>query len=93
LIHPLVKGEDLQVTGVVREIDLDAKRFDLRGIADQQLTDLRCAYSEVSDVRPRSLLGAMVRVRGLVERSADNRPRLMAVTSLVIVKPPPESLG
>jgi hypothetical protein len=93
LVHPLIRGEDLQLVGVVREIDLDAKRFDLRGIADEQLTDLRCAYSEVSDVRPRSLLGAMVRVRGLVERSADEAPRLMAVNSLTIVKPPPESLG
>jgi len=93
LAHPLVRGEDLQLVGVVREIDLDAKRFDLRGIADEELTDIRCAYSEVANIRPRSLLGAMVRVRGLVERSADETPRLMAIKELSVVKPPPESLG
>lgn len=93
LAHPLVRGEDLQLVGVVREIDLDAKRFDLRGIADERLTDIRCAYSEVEGIRPRSLLGAMIRVRGLAERSADETPRLMDIKELTVVRPPPENLG
>jgi hypothetical protein len=92
LQKPVIKGEEIEFSGQVREIDLDSRRFDLRGIADEQIRDVRCAYRNVDGVSPRKLLGATVRVRGLVERAADEVPRLMSVTSLEITRAAPEDL-
>lgn len=92
LDKPVIRGEEIEVLGQVREIDLDARRFDLRGIADEQVRDIRCAYRSVEGVNPRKLLGATVRARGLVERAADDIPRLMSVRSLDIVSDAPEHL-
>ena len=93
LDRPVIKGETIEFVGEVREIDLDSRRFDLRGIADEQVRDVRCAYRSVEGVSPRSLLGATVRARGLVERTSDNIPRLMSVTALEIVRPAPDELA
>lgn len=92
LDKPVIKGEEIEFVGQVREIDLDARRFDLRGIAHEQVRDLRCAYRTAAGVNPRELLGATVRARGLVERTADDVPRLMSVSSLSIVRKAPENL-
>lgn len=92
LEKPVIKGEEIEFVGQVREIDLDARRFELRGIADFQVRDLRCAYRSVEGVNPRKLLGATVRTRGLVERAADSIPRLMSVRSIEIVREAPDSL-
>lgn len=92
LQKPVIRGEEIEFVGQVREIDLDARRFELRGIADEQIRDLRCAYRNVEGVNPRNLLGATVRARGLVERAADDVPRLMSVKSLKIELVAPEHL-
>lgn len=91
LDKPVIKGEEIEFVGQVREIDLDSRRFDLRGIANEQVRDVRCAYRSV-EANPRNLLGATVRARGLVERSQDEVPRLMSVTSLQILREAPEDL-
>ena len=91
LDKPVIRGEEIEFTGQVREIDLDSRRFDLRGIADHQVRDVRCAYRSV-EISPRKLLGATVRARGLVERTNDDIPRLMSVTALAIVREAPENL-
>jgi len=90
LFKPVLRGELLEFTGEVREIDLDARRFDLRGIADEQVRDVRCAYRNFEDVNPKRLLGARVRVQGLVERTADEIPRLMSVTGIEVLRALPE---
>lgn len=92
LDKPVIKGEEIEFLGQVREIDLDARRFDLRGIADEQVRDVRCAYRNVPSVNPKALLGATVRARGLVERAPDEAPRLMSVLSIDIVREAPEQL-
>lgn len=93
LHKPVIKGGDeIEFSGQVREIDLDSRRFDLRWIADEQIRDVRCAYRNVDGVSPRKLLGASVRVRGLVERAADDVPRLMSVTQLEITRAAPDDL-
>ena len=92
LDKPVIRGEEIEFLGQVREIDLDARRFELRGIADEQVRDLRCAYRSVEGANPRKLLGATVRARGLVERAADEIPRLMSVKSLEIIREAPENL-
>lgn len=90
LVKPVLRGELLEFTGQVREIDLDARRFDLRGIADEQVRDVRCAYRNFEGVSPKRLLGATVRVQGLVERTADEVPRLMSVTNIEVLRDLPE---
>jgi hypothetical protein len=92
LNKPVIRGEEIEFLGQVREIDLDARRFDLRGIADEQVRDLRCAYRNVPGVNPKALLGATVRARGLVERAPDEAPRLMSVLAIDIVREAPEQL-
>lgn len=84
LYKPVISGDEIEFEGQVREIDLDARRFELRGIDNAQIRDLRCAYRGV-EVNPNKLLGAKARVRGLVERMADGAPRLMSITKLEIV--------
>lgn len=93
LDRPVIKGETIEFQGEVREIDLDSRRFDLRGIANEQVRDVRCAYRSVEGVSPRNLLGATVRARGLVERTSDSIPRLMSVTSIEILRAAPDDLG
>ena len=84
LYKPVIGGDEIEFEGQVREIDLDARRFELRGISDAKVRDLRCAYRGV-DINPNQLLGTKARVRGLVERMADGIPRLMSITKLEIV--------
>lgn len=91
LDKPVIRGEEIEFVGQVREIDLDSHRFDLRGIADEQVRDVRCAYRGIN-VRPKSLLGARIRARGLVERTHDEIPRLMSVLSVEILNPAPDDL-
>ncbi len=86
LVKPVLRGDVLEFTGEVREIDLDARRFDLRGIANEQVRDVRCAYRHMVDVNPKRLLGARIRVQGLVERTADEVPRLMSVTEIEVIR-------
>lgn len=88
LAHPVSSKEVMQIEGTVREIDLDAKRFELRNIAHSRLADIRCVYAFVEDIQPRKLLDARVRVRGRVERRPDEMPRLMAVEQIDIVASP-----
>lgn len=84
LVKPVIHGEELALSGYVREIDLDARRFDLRGIDDAQIRDVRCAYRTLPNLRARDLLGSYVRVQGLVEKSADGIPRLVSVSEVTI---------
>jgi hypothetical protein len=92
LVKPVIHGEKLMLTGYVREIDLDARRFDLRGIDDEQIRDVRCAYRTLPNLRARDLLGSYVRVQGLVERSADGIPRLVSVSEVVIRAKAPDDV-
>jgi hypothetical protein len=92
LLKPVIHGDDIQLAGYVREIDLDAHRFELRGIDDQQIRDVRCAYRDLAHIRARDLLGSYIRVRGLVERTADGVPRLLSVLDIEILQHPREEI-
>lgn len=92
LVKPVIHGEELTLTGYVREIDLDARRFDLRGIDDEQIRDVRCAYRTLPNLRARDLLGSYVRVQGLVEKSADGIPRLVSVSDVTIRAKAPDDI-
>lgn len=92
LLKPVIHGEEIQLVGYVREIDLDAHRFDLRGIDDEQIRDVRCAYRNLPQVRARDLLGSYIQVNGLVERTADGVPRLLSVLHVEILQRAPEEI-
>jgi hypothetical protein len=85
LRKPVVGSEIATFEGVVREIDLDARRFELRQVANARLQDIRCVYNELPARHPRELLDVRVRVRGRVERRADQAPRLLEIDSIDVL--------
>ncbi len=76
--------------GVVREIDLDALRFEIRGARYQR--GIRCIYDERHKGQAREILDCTVRVSGSYEAAADEQPRLVGVESIEILKRPAEQM-
>ena len=92
LATPVKRTEVITITGVVRETDLDDKRFEVRGIEAGNLTDLCCIYGpKVTDKAASRWLNQRVEVRGRVERDSKGRARLMKVTHLKLVDAPDNS--
>lgn len=79
--HAVRRGEFI---GIVREVDLDAFRFEIRGVP--QYGALRCVYPRMDHDEARRFLNHWVRVVGEYESSQDGRPRLLQVES---VRPEP----
>lgn len=72
--------------GVVREIDLDALRFEIRGARYQR--GIRCIYDERHKVQAGEILNCNVRVSGSYEASADAQPRLVEVETIeILIRP------
>lgn len=69
--------------GELREIDLDAHRFHLRGV--QGIGSLRCIISALDRPNAKNLLGEFVRVEGEYESNREGRPRLMIVTKVSVM--------
>lgn len=83
LATPVRRSEVITVVGMVRETDLDDKRFEVRGIEDGYTTDLRCIYGpKVANQIASTWLNHKVEVTGRVERDATGRARLMKVSQL-----------
>lgn len=76
--------------GVVREIDLDARRFEIRNVPS--VGSLRCAYSELYDLEIRKALDARIRISGRYEVAPSGRPRMVAVEGLELLALPPSQL-
>ena len=92
LATPVKRTEVITITGIVRETDLDDKRFEVRGIEGGFVTDLRCIYGhKVADRIASKWLNHRVEVRGRVERDAGGRARLMKVSSLKLVDAPDDA--
>jgi hypothetical protein len=77
--------------GVVREIDLDAKRFEIRGV--RGIGAIRCVYEGDLHRVVRSVLDSRVVVRGNYETLDSQQPRLIAVDSMEILKSSEEQLN
>ena len=77
LDKPVSSDVSGEFRGTIRAVDLDARRFVLRGVPD--VGAIRCAYPAALDARVRSLLasGAKIEVRGSHEPT--NHPRLVQV--------------
>jgi hypothetical protein len=91
LAQPPVRVRDLgRFEGVVREIDLDAMRFEVRGI--ETIGALRCAYGPTWSPIVREMLDARVRVVGAYESLPNRQPRFLTVDRIEVLSPPREQL-
>ncbi len=81
LDRPVLSAESITLSGIVREIDLDARRIELRQIESTEVATLRCIYPTGYDREAKSWLDHRLTVTGRVE-SFQGRPRLMQVDSL-----------
>jgi hypothetical protein len=73
--------------GIVREIDLDARRFEIRSVTG--IGAIRCIYEPKWDRFTRTVLDSKVRVSGSYETSPNMVPRLIAVEAIESIGPPP----
>jgi hypothetical protein len=85
LRHPVVSEEIVTLLGYVREIDLDAKRFELRHVENLEANVVRCVYSAQSDDEASEWLNKHIRVTGKVDRDTAGKPRLLEVASVEFV--------
>ncbi len=77
-----VRKKAASFSGVMREIDLDAHRFELRKIKGLPGLSLRCAFAGEQFKNPESLVNKYLTVSGEVEDSAEGTPRLMMVRTI-----------
>lgn len=77
--------------GLVREVDLDARRFEIRGVSG--VGAIRCVYGPTHDHVVRSALDARIRVQGRYDTVEGQRPRFMAVDLLEVLAAPEEQLN
>jgi hypothetical protein len=88
LVRPVKQEQRGEFKGVVRELDLDLRRFELRRM--EHLPSLRCAYADLSNDRAKLLLNATIRVTGRVALGPGDIPRLLEVEKLDVIQAPPE---
>jgi hypothetical protein len=81
LEKPVLSDESIELSGRVRSIDLDLRRFDLRRVDGGNLPDLRCIYPASFDAAAKKWLDSVVVVRGQVE-SYHGAARLLQVQSV-----------
>lgn len=72
--------------GVVRAIDLDARRFEIRRV--DGIGAIRCIYGSDRDALAKQILDTEVIVAGQYEAQPDRKPRLIEVSSLDVVDRP-----
>lgn len=84
LEHPVISEETITFYGQVREIDLDAKRLELRHIENNTANEVRCVYKDYSDDEAAVWLNRYVKVLGIVDRDANGKARLMELETIEI---------
>ena len=77
--------------GVVREIDLDAFRFEIHGHCYPR--GIRCIYEDHHKLLAKTILDCTVRVSGSYEAAANEQPRLVMVETIEILREPALQLG
>ena len=77
--------------GIVRAIDLDARRFEIRHVQD--IGAIRCVYAKNVEESVRKILDTRVRVTGQYETLPNRKPRLINVSSMeIFVEPTQKSM-
>jgi hypothetical protein len=86
LVSPVKVSTNGTFDGLVREVDLDARRFEIRGVSG--VGAIRCVYGPMHDQIVRSALDAKIRVSGRYDTFDGQRPRFMAVDRLEVLSRP-----
>ena len=86
IARPVRASHEGSFEGVIRAVDLDARRFEIRRVANAGA--IRCMYQSEAHELVRHNLDARVRVTGQYETLAGHQPRLIAVSSLEVLEPP-----
>lgn len=82
-------GQD-SFEGVVREIDLDALRFEIRGARYHR--GIRCIYDDRHKSMIKNILDHTVRVSGSYEAGENEQPRLVSVEAIEVLRRPDEQI-
>lgn len=75
--------EPVSFVGTVREVDLDASRFEIRNV-EGQVEDVRCAH-ELAEDEIKGLVDRRVRVTGMAEYGPKNTVRLLWVDEVELL--------
>lgn len=79
--HPMLRAtKSGTFVGQLREVDLDARRFQLRGVP--QVGTLRCVLDALNADIARKHIGQGAKVTGVYESDRQGRPRLMRVETI-----------
>lgn len=81
--RPVRAGGRGSFVGVVREIDLDARRFEIRHV--EAVGAIRCVYGPHMEKQARQMLDKRVRVEGQYEALPNRKPRLIEVSSVDVL--------
>ena len=84
IARPVRASHEGSFEGVIRAVDLDARRFEIRRVAGAG--GIRCMYQSEEHELVRHSLDARVRVAGRYETMAGQQPRLIAVSSLEVLE-------
>lgn len=82
--NPVNRTERGEFAGTVREIDLDARRFEIRGVRGAGA--VRCIYPESYARAAHHWLDSEVLIKGFFERSTDGNPRLVEADHVEVLK-------
>jgi hypothetical protein len=77
--------------GLVRAVDLDARRFEIRGVGNSR--GIRCIYEPHYDQLVGGMLDAAVLVKGHYEAAPDQQPRLVRVDEITVTREASRQLG
>ena len=91
LVSPVKVSTSGTFDGLVREVDLDARRFEIRGVSG--VGAIRCVYGPMHDQVVRAALDARIRVSGRYDTIEGQRPRFMAVDRLEVLNSPGTQLN
>ncbi len=91
LASPLKVSTAGTFDGYVREVDLDARRFEIRGVSG--VGAIRCVYGPMHDQLVRAALDAKIRVSGRYDTFEGQRPRFVAVDALELLVSPGEQFN
>lgn len=91
LSKPVRKRGTGSFEGTVREIDLDARRFEIRQV--RGAGTIRCIYDSTMDQIVRNILDAQIKVHGDYEALDNEKPRLIGVSAIDITRPPSKQLN
>lgn len=86
LVSPVKVSTSGSFEGLLREVDLDARRFEIRGVSG--VGSIRCVYGPNHDQVVRAALDARIVVKGRYDTIEGQRPRFMAVDVLEVLASP-----